>query len=293
MKRTIRLVWAATLATALLCAGSVLAESPLSPPLAGTLLYSKITDGTWQIWRTNLTTNETTQVTFTPGDKRRPTFAPEGSVAFCTANQACFVSRGKNEERLLPDLWPLRDVAWSLDGGHMAFSKFRTDLVDSANLWLADGTGDHRRILTHEQGIQQHPAWSRDGQWLAYSSGNGRNTHELYVVRADGTDLRQLTKDQSHEFFPAWSPDGTRIAFSSDRSGEYEIWTMRADGSELTQLTQSAGLDTNPVWSPDGSHIAFATNRRGTLELWIMRADGTEPQVLEAAEGGICDPAWR
>ena len=265
------------------------------PSLTGQVLYSRLTDGTWQIWHTDLAARVPRQVTFTPGDKRYPAWAADGSVTYCVSNQACFQSRlgEQQSEPLLIDLWPVRDAVWSPDGRRLAFARFRTDLVDSANLWIAEGEGTQRRMITHEVGIQEHPAWSPDGQWIAYSGGHGYGTYELYVVRPDGSQRRQLTRNQAHDFLPAWSPDGTQIAFSSDVSGEYEIWVVGADGSNLRQVTRSPGLDTSPAWSPDGRWIAFASNRSQTLALWIVRPDGSDPQRLAEAEAAACDPAWR
>jgi Tol biopolymer transport system component len=265
------------------------------PVLSGRLLYSRLTDGTWQVWQRDLSTNQRVQVTLTPGDKRYPAWVLDGGIAYCTSNQACFQVHSGDErnEPLLADLWPVRDVAGSPDGRSLAFSRFRTELVDSANLWIADSAGTQRRILTQDAGIQEDAAWSPDGEQLAFAAGQGPGTYEIYLVNADGTNRRQLTRNRANDFLPAWSPDGTQIAFSSDASGDYEIWIMRTDGSDLRQLTHSPGLDTRPAWSPDGGHLAFATNRTGTLAIWVMNTDGADQRSLEQAEGGSCDPAWR
>lgn len=287
----------ALLALALLVSMPAAAKTDATPPLTGQLLYSRLTDGTWQIWQTDLATQARSQVTFSPGDKRYPSWVADGSVTYCMSHQACFQSRlgdAQKVDPLLFDLWPVRDAVWSPHGRALAFSRFRTDLVDSANLWIAEGNDtSQRRMITHEVGIQEHPAWSPDGEWIAYSGGHGYGTYELYVVRADGSQRRQLTQNHAHDFLPAWSPDGRRIAFSSDVSEGYEIWTVDADGSNLQQVTRSAGLDTSPAWSPDGQWIAFATNRSGKLELWVMRPDGSEPRILANAGAEACDPAWR
>ena len=266
------------------------------PTPNGQLLYSWLTEDTWQIWMLELPSQQQTQVTSGEGDKRYPSWESAGSIAYCTSNQRCFRAglNGQGRELLLGDLWPMKDVAWSSDGRRLAFARFRTDLIDSANLWVAGADGTERRMITHEPGIQQHPAWSPDGQWIAYSAGQGYGTYEIYVVRADGAERRRLTQNQAHEFGPAWSPNGHQIAFSSDVSGDYEIWVLDADGSNLRQLTQSPGLDTDPAWSPDGQAIAFVTNRSGTLQIWLMNPDGTDPRPLVQQAGQpVCDPAWR
>jgi Tol biopolymer transport system component len=259
----------------------------------GQLIYSRLTNGTWQIWKKNLASGERAQLTSSPGDKRYPAWAPDGRVTYCTSNQTCHIVREEQDAPLLTDLWPLRDVASSPDGKRFAFSKFRADLVDSANVWVTNSDGTGHLMLTHEPGIQYNPMWSPDGTQIAYIGGQGYGTYELYIINADGTERRRLTANGSHEFLPAWSPDGTQLAFASDASGDYEIWIVRADGSALKQLTQSPGLDTRPAWSPDGTQIAFVSNRTGVLEIWVINSDGADPRPLESGESGACDPAWR
>lgn len=278
-----------------LLAASGLGAEEARSPLTGRLLYSRLTDGTWQIWRRDLATDERIQVTSSRGDKRYPSWTRDGQVIYHTSNETCHRTGngGRPDEPLLSDLWPVRDVAVSPDGARIAFSKVRTDLVDSANLWIADSGGKERRMLTAEAGLQHHPAWSPDGSLIAYVGGHGHGTYDLYVIQPDGSGQRRLTEDRAHEFLPAWSPDGSRIAFSSDVMEDYEIWVIRADGSGAEQLTQSPGLDTRPVWSPDGTRIAFATRRSGALEIWAMNADGSDPQPLIQEDGAACDPAWR
>ena len=292
IRRTHRLLWVVPL---IACSPHALFAKETASRFAGTLFYSRLTQGTWQVWQRDLATDERAQRTFSPGDKRYPSWAGNGRIAFCTANQDCYALRDGRAapDPLLERLWPVKDVVWSPDGARVAFARFRTDLADNANVWVAFADGSDQRMLTHEPGIQYNPSWSPDGTQLVYTGGQGYGTYELYVINADGTNQRRLTHNTHHEFLPAWSPDGARIAFASDASGDYEIWVMRADGSDAKPLTRSPGLDTRPAWSPDGSRIAFVTNRTGTLEIWVMNPDGSDQRPLERAEGGVCDPAWR
>jgi TolB protein len=265
------------------------------PPLEGILLYSRLTDGTWQLWQTDVMTGERRQLTSSPGDKRFPAMSLDGWIVYHTSNRTSYRRHRLDgpEEPFLSDLWPVRDLSWSPNGQYVAFSKFHTELIDSANLWIANRDGTHPRLITREAGLQYNAAWSPDGTHIAYAAGQGMATYELYVIQADGTGQRRLTTNQSNEFLPAWSPDGARIAYTSDASGDYEVWVAQADGSSAIPLTRSPGLDTAPTWSPDGRWIAFATNRSGELEIWVMSAEGSGQRLLERAEGGACDPSWR
>src|SRR5687767_15578175 len=100
-----------------------------------------------------------------------------------------------------------------------------------------DGSG--RRLLTESPTNETNPAYSPDGQWIAFESDRDGNS-EIYVMTAQGTNVRRLTQDPAQDHSPAWSPDGTRIAFMSDRNSRTstDIYTMNAkDGSDVQRIT--------------------------------------------------------
>lgn len=65
--------------------------------LSGTLLYSRLTDGTWQIWQTDLAMGQAMQVTSSVGDKRYPSWGPDGRVAYQTSNAEAYVEPRSDE----------------------------------------------------------------------------------------------------------------------------------------------------------------------------------------------------
>jgi len=81
--------------------------------------------------------------------------------------------------------------------GKIAFERSEDILVINP-----DGTGIVN--LTNSPEREVDPAWSPDGQRIAFSVGG------LWVMDADGSNQTQLT-DSGQE--PAWHPDGTKIAF--------------------------------------------------------------------------------
>jgi TolB protein len=141
------------------------------------------------------------------------------------------------------------DPTWSPDGHSVAYSFVVSQAQLEVRVIGADGTGD--RLLT--PGIR--PAWSPRGDWIAFS-----DTHDLYVIRPDGTGRRRLTSDAGGEDDPSWSPDGTRLVFNGNSSGRSLLYTIRLDGSGETAIT-SGGNDIQPAWSPDGKTIAFVSDR--------------------------------
>ena len=133
--------------------------------------------------------------------------------------------------------------------------------------------------LTPQTGEDRGPAWSPDGQKIAFASDRDGNW-EIYVMNADGTGQQRLTSHPFTDAAPEWSPDGAKIVFSSNRVESWELWVMNADGSGQTRLTDTAdwAWATNGAWSPDGSRIAYTSD----TDTYTIRPDGTGATLVQA-----------
>ena len=101
------------------------------------------------------------------------------------------------------------------------------------------------------------PAWSPDGDRIAFVSVEGIDDpetydSEIYVMDADGQNLRRLmTGSPGIDGHPTWSPDSQEIAFHSRRDGNYDIFVTSAEGGEAVNLTSTPlGDEWDPEWSP-------------------------------------------
>ena len=158
-----------------------------------------------------------------------------------------------------------------------------------------DADGKNRTRLTDISAGDRHPAWSPDGQRIAFDSFREGG---IYVMDADGNNRTRLTDGWK----PSWSPDGQRIAFAAERDGYYHIYVMDADGNNQTQLTDHPADDEDPVWSPDGQRIAFCRLRRSdevqdgwhvTSAIYVMDADGNnQTQLTEYHALSAWYPSW-
>jgi Tol biopolymer transport system component len=143
------------------------------------------------------------------------------------------------------------------------------------------------------------PAWSPDGQRLAFISPCGGNQETypgagIFIINADGIGTIPLPSVPGGDFDPAWSPDGSRILFTSLRDyNRAQIYEFNLDENTVRSISANTVRDSQPAWSPDGQEIAFVTTRRGPYQIWIMDAENTEA-VLHSRSGSLKDtkPDW-
>jgi len=161
------------------------------------------------------------------------------------------------------------------------------------HLWIAslDGSSVSRINTGAAALVDEEPAWSPDGQSIAFSSNNGV-TSDIWVATGGGQTLTQLTSKALNNRQPAWSPDGKKIAFVSDRGGSNDIWIMNADGTGQTRLTRLPGQEDHPSFSPDGSAIVFSETTGASANLLIVNVDGGNLRTLTSGPFKDWNPSW-
>lgn len=175
--------------------------------------------------------------------------------------------------------------------GLAAFSSNRTGDNEIFTMDFVDGTDQMN--ITNSPGSDSQPAWSPDGNKIAFTSDRDGNNN-VYVMRSDGTEIRRLTGSPRSDSQPSWSPDGTQIAFTSNLSGNDEIYVMTAsDGSNKVNLTNNPAPDSQPSWSPEGTEIAFTSRRDGNNEIYVMDAPtGAGQANLTNSVTSDSQPTW-
>ncbi|MEP6491541.1 MAG: amidohydrolase family protein [bacterium] len=184
----------------------------------------------------------------------------------------------------------IRDAVPSPDGRKLAF-------VSLDRLYVMDyPSGTPRRVTTATVG-EFEPSWSRDGQWLTYSTWGGVDGGHVYKTRADGSGQPQkLTTVAAYWQHPTFSPSGTRIAavrgparaFNSALAqgtpgGAEDVVWFPASGGDAVFIAPAAGMD-QPQFTTDSTRIFGFNPTRG---LFSMRWDGTDVRsLLRVAEGG-------
>lgn len=156
--------------------------------------------------------------------------------------------------------------------------------ITFTSLWLIDIAGGEARQLTFDKGNNSAPAWSPDGDSIAFLSDRS-GKRQIYLLPVAGGEARQFTHlPQGVDSQPQWSPDGTMIAFTAgaltkprDPAAPYRvtrtiyrfdgigyldeavqnIYVQSIAGGEPQQLTDDAHLDRALRWSPDGRELLY------------------------------------
>jgi TolB protein len=163
-----------------------------------------------------------------------------------------------------------------LTGDKGAFSTriaYVTKSSQRFQLWIADSDGENSQsALTSPEPIIS-PAWSPDGNQLAYVSFESRKP-VIYVHNVSSGKRRLVANFKGSNSAPAWSPDGKTLAVTLSRDGGSQLFLLSALGGEPRRLIQSSSIDTEPVFSPNGQIIYFVSDRGGSPQIYKVALSG-------------------
>jgi len=154
-----------------------------------------------------------------------------------------------------------------------------------------DGYGESS-ILRSKQPIMS-PAWSPDGQKLAYVSFENRRS-EIYVQDLYTQQRELVTSFTKINGAPSWSPDGKKLALVLSKDGQPDIYVLTMATKSLQRVTQNRAIDTEPSWSPDGNSLTFTSERGGRAQIYKVNLASGETKRLtwegDMNLGGIMTP---
>jgi Tol biopolymer transport system component len=192
----------------------------------------------------------------------------------------------------------------------------------TSELYVANADGSGERKLIASAGFDYHGAFSKDGQWVVFTSErDGLGQSNLYRVKVDGTGLQRLTDHVAVDDSAVPSPtDPNLVAFVSSRRGAdgwgtTNIWTLDIASGALRNVTGKLGFDPSlphgyfkPSWSPDGKWLAFSSDtgthwrghnlpdgweRTQESSIYVIRPDGSGWRQVATNPGyAQGSPSW-
>ncbi|HXC34086.1 MAG TPA: translocation protein TolB [Verrucomicrobiae bacterium] len=188
------------------------------------------------------------------GTNSSPSWSPDGNqlmfMSSMLGNPELFITdaSGQRPKRLTYSNGANTSPSWNpKTGQQVAFVSDRGGIPQLYTM-NADGS-DQSKVDLPDMGYVIDPAWSPNGQLLAFSWRRPNGNYDLYVMEIVTRQLVELTRDVGRNERPSWAPDGRHLVFESTRTGTRQIWSMLADGTEARQLTKD-GQNESPNWSP-------------------------------------------
>ena len=183
----------------------------------------------------------------------------------------------------------------SPDGRYLARQRV-DELRNTPDIWVDDlQRGTSIRVTTALE-PDLRPAWSADGRYLAYVTGNnpGRPGHRIITIAAaDGTGVVRTFPCPGGEYCEPtdWMSRGLLVNVIA--GGHRAVWLVSMDRNTAAQPLLADTTDERDArLSPDGNWVAYVSAEGGRPEVLIRSIEGPARRIPVSRAGGD-HPVWR
>ncbi len=178
----------------------------------------------------------------------------------------------------------ITDPAWGPDG-RIAFIGHGGGIAD---LFVLDPRTGAVQQLTNDRYAELHPAWSPDGQTIAFATDRDPATNfeqltyaplRIALIDANSREIQLLPRlsQNAKHINPQWAPDGQSVFFISDRGGFSDVYRWSRNG-EVHQVTRlSTGVSGITASSP----ALTVASQSGRMMLSVFTRQGNSLFRLE------------
>ncbi len=200
----------------------------------------------------------------------------------------------------LPEVRPtIKNVAAEID--HIAISATGVRVAVEAHGEILTVPAKHgpTRDITNTTGVMERdPAWSPDGQSIAYFSDES-GLYALHVAPQTGIGPVKkfpLAPEPAYYFDPKWSPDSKKLVFHDNRLNLYMLDTTTGKLSVIGDKNIFGGfsdLTYDMSWSPDSKWIAYPRSMPNHLHaIFLYNVDSGQSTQVTSEMGESRFPAF-
>jgi len=166
-------------------------------------------------------------------------------------------------------------IALSRDGKRLFFTRLRT----LSQIWQTGAGASPARALYQDEVVRAKlPAYSPDGQRLAYVVQPQNRAQDLWMMNADGSNATPVVSDQGFANGPGWTADSKAIWYTFATAGQFQIRKFQpADGSQQV-LMDSKEYHTRAHLTSDLREMVYDSGR--PLNIWILSLQGGSSRQL-------------
>lgn len=196
------------------------------------------------------------------------------------------------------------DVLKALSGQEgMFLSKIAVASDRDGNNWreifVSDWDGNGINKITNHKTIAMSPAWSPDGERIAYtaivqrSRTSGRN-HDMFLYELKSGKRTLVSYRQGMNSGANFAPDNKHIYLTISQGFAPDIYKMTFDGTLVLKMTNgpNGAMNVEPASTTDGNKVAFSSDRSGKTMIFTMDADGKNVKRITHAGQFNASPSW-
>jgi Tol biopolymer transport system component len=186
------------------------------------------------------------------------------------------------------------EAAFEGKNGPIAFDR-------GGDIWTMARSGKgEKSVIQNPTLVEGQPAWSADGEMIAFQEGMADTASSIGVARANGNRRKTVTNTNStpgvFDEGPSWTPGGKTIVFERDfvsagpaATTNADLYTVNVRTKRERPLLEGSTDDDDPAVSPNGRRIAFVRSSETSQDtIYLMRSNGAGLRALTPGS----DPTW-
>ena len=189
----------------------------------------------------------------------------------------------------------IRQLAIAPDDSKIAYAAITT----RSNLWSltidpeSARPNGSSRALTQGSARNNRPAWSPDGQWLAYDHWRLGVNLDVFLMDRNGEGQRALTTGPESESMPGWLATSDRVAFLARYQDTRGVFSVHLSDAEISTVAPLADEVDWARLSPDGTRLAYhARGDDARFNVWVRDLATGRSWAVTQAESLSGFPVW-